>query len=273
MSDFDIFVLTNVNDVRHLLKAHLAQQKFNKAVASHCRAMIDQELRELVASNYVHNALLSNANSQKLPGDSTPDMGQKYYVFAMNAAGAVGGFASCVLQTEKKGSRQLKVVYLDVICSAARQGKYIMNAAIAVAKSYGADLMRLSALPHVIGYYRDKFGFSRHPAACYPDVSYRTFKRKTEQLENWQVKHAANINTSKLYEFGQHRNGPSSGYAMSLCLQKVPVGKSLNFASSDVNWQARSGRITRPKITRQRQRRFSTTNLTDYYGSSIRSLL
>lgn len=269
MAEWTTYVLTDVKNVREFLKAYSSQNKFNEQVASQCRAVINNQVRQLVTSNYVHNALLGTVNSQKMPGSSTPDKGQKYYVFATNAQKQIGGFASCILQTETKGSLRIKVAYLDVICSANKQGRYIMNTAIWVAKAFGADIMRLSALPQVIGYYRDKFGFTRHPAACYPDVPYRTFKRKRENLDPWQMPHLGNIITSKLFQFGKHRDSSDAGYSMSLCLQRLPMlakSQMKGFATADVNWNSKGS----PKIIKQHYNRLNTTNLPNYY---IRSKL
>lgn len=266
-SPFKIFMHTDVTEVRKQLADAMNTNKFTTEIAAQCKMAVMREVmnntgkkvmqkeinssglartRTLIGNSYLKNALFDTTFNET----STRDVGQKVYLIAKSGI-KIGGFAVAILRHDTKSSD--KIIYLDIVCSSAGQGRALINATIWIGQSLHCDVMQLSALPHVIGYYRNKYGFVRHPNICRPEVKYSTFQRKSEPLENWQLQYAKDIGPV-LYHFGKHRDSPTDGYLMSLCLRDRPLDAqlALPFFSDNVNWSARVKRSKVPKFKAQK---------------------
>ena len=267
-SPYKIFMHTDVGEVRRQLADAMNSDKFGTEIAAQCKMAVVQEVmnnagkkvfqkeinpltglartRTLITNSYLKNALLNTTFNTT----STRDVGQKVYLIAKSGE-KIGGFAVAILKHDTKSPD--KIIYLDIVCSSAGQGRAVINATIWIGQSLHCDVMQLSALPHVIGYYRNKYGFVRHPNICRPGAKYSTFQRKREPLENWQLQYAQDIGPV-LYQFGKHRDSPTDGYLMSLCLRDRPLDAqlALPFFDSNVDWNARTKRSRVPKFRAQK---------------------
>jgi hypothetical protein len=155
--------------------------------------------------------------------------------------------------TNKQGARVLKtvqwfggylaghvvnsnMVYIDLVCSQARQGYKLINAAIHVAASIGAEVVQLAAVPNQIDYYKN-IGFERHPNACLKNTNMNGIKsmpvtknailvgqgasiRNMARLQHMYNTHKHNIG-NVFWQFDHHDNRYiDKGLIMSLCINK-----------------------------------------------------
>lgn len=199
-----------------------------------------------VSPNYVASVMLGLETKSSI--DIISDEGQKLYVIACRHDGHLLGLASCVFQNSE-GSR---ILYLDLVCSREHQGKLLMNTCLWLAKSAGASLMRLSALPQVIGYYKNKFGFIRHPSACQPNsegdgVQNLNLKIVRRLLRGWQKGLYINVGT-KWFTVGKHEDSVSAGFAMSKCLTRLSAPSLPEFTKSNVDWNHHVGSRPVPQV-------------------------
>ena len=249
----------NTGEVAAQCKMAVMQEVLNSTGKKTLQKEIDQvtglaRTRTLIGESYLKNALLNTTFNKT----STRDVGQKVYLLAKSGE-KIGGFAVAMLRHDTR-SRD-RVIYLDIVCSNGGQGRALINATIWIGQSLHCDVMQLSALPHVIGYYRNKYGFVRHPNICRPDAKYSTFQRKSEPLDDWQLPYAKDIGPV-LYQVGKHRDGPDDGYLMSMCLRDRPLDArlALPLFQDNVDWEAKVSRVRIPKF---KAHKAFATNLTN----------
>ena len=219
---------------------------FDELPASRRLGVLASQCYAGVSPDYVGSVMLGLQKKSSI--DIIPDEGQKLYVIACQLNGDLGGLASCVFQNSG-GSR---ILYLDLVCSAAKQGRLLMNTCLWLAKSAGASLMRLSALPDVVGYYKNKFGFIRHPSACHPNsegegVQNLDLKIVKRLLRGWEKGLYINVGT-KWFTVGKHEDSVSAGFAMSKCLTRLSAPSLPEFTKSNIDWNHHVGSRPVPQV-------------------------
>lgn len=195
-------IFTDFAEFQTTLDTHMNRTNVSKNRSQKVRDVIHDQCQSDISKNFITDTANTRVNN-------------KFWVLATKPdGGGLAGFASATLYQDAI-SDGTPTVYLDLVCSNSGRGTSLVKTVMIVGMAAGAKLMRLSALPKVVGYYHKNFGFTRVPNAC-----------MSMQSAYPRVRNSVNVhpNFGPLYmhpNTAGNYNGENYGFVMSKCLPRA----------------------------------------------------
>jgi len=209
-------IFTDFAEFQTALDTHLTRAK--KPRSDQVRDVILEQCKSDISKNFITDTANTRVNN-------------KFWVLATKPdGGGLAGFASATLYQDAI-SDGTPTVYLDLVCSNSGRGSSLVKTVMIVGMAAGAKLVRLSALPQVVGYYHAKFGFTRVPNAC-----------MSMQSKYPRVRDNAHPNFGPLYmhpNTAGNYNGENYGFVMSKCLPRADWRLRQRFQNLGLTFAAR----------------------------------
>jgi hypothetical protein len=238
-------IFTDFTEFQGALDTHLNRTNVSQTRSDQVRELILEQCQSDISKNFITNTANTRVNN-------------KFWVLAIKPdRGGLAGFASATLY--KDTASGMPTVYLDLVCSNNNRGTSLVNTVMAVGQAAGAKLVRLSALPQVVGYYQKMFGFTRVPNACMSMQS--TYPKVTG------LRHNTHRNFGPLYvhpNTAGNYNSENHGFVMSKCLPRAHWQLRQRFRNLGLTfgaqWKNQNGRSPR-RIVGENKASLTNANL------------